>query len=179
MNAVPLMLGLLGCLLLSLLLWRWERRARRGMGLQGLDLVASDDSGAPVPTLRSEGVGLIGRPDHLARVGRAYVPVEVKPGATRLRDSHVLQLGAQCLLVEHTYGRRPPYGVAVLADGRREIVPYADALERRVLDTLSEMRLHLLAESAPQDAGSLAKCNACGFGGTCPSSKARRGRRGK
>lgn len=172
MSAPLLWLLVAACVLLAVLLWRWERRMRTSLGLQGLGLVASDDSRIPTDTLFCAPLGLVGRPDHVVEVGGAYVPVEVKPSARVLRQSHTLQLAAQCLLVQYVHGERPPYGIAVLAEGRREIVPYSQELEHKVLDSLRDMRLSLLAEMPPGDTGSAAKCRGCSFGGSCPASRA-------
>jgi CRISPR-associated exonuclease Cas4 len=104
------------------LLTRWTRSRRRALGITEGKIVSADDSVIRAPTLRSERLGLVGRCDHLLRVGDADVPVEGKPSARRLQQSHILQVGALCLLVQDVYGARPPYGVVVLADGSREPV---------------------------------------------------------
>ncbi len=74
-----------------------------------------------------------------------------------------MQLATQCILVEEVYGRRPPYGVLVLAGGVQERVPFTPALEQRVLETVVEMRelLQLGAEPGPEWVGP--KCQGCGF----------------
>src|SRR5687768_16125792 len=84
-------------------------RRRRRLGLERGTIVAADDARLPVPTLRSDRLGLVGRPDHLVRSRGYVIPVEQKPSARRVHDSHVLQLAAQCLLVQERYGVRPPY----------------------------------------------------------------------
>ena len=53
----------------------------------------------------------------MLRLGNALIPVEQKPSARRLQPSHILQVAAQCLLVEEAYGVRPPYGVVALSGG--------------------------------------------------------------
>ena len=102
----------------ALLTW-WSRRQRARLGLDGGVIISADDSALGAPTLRSERLGLVGRCDQLLELDGAYVPVEHKPRARRLQPSHILQVGALCLLVREVYGVRPPYGVVVLADGRR------------------------------------------------------------
>src|SRR5688500_8591495 len=64
-------------------------------------------------TLISHKHHLKGRPDLLIKQGNGIIPVEVKTGKTPTRpyDSHVMQLIAYCVLVEETYGARPPYGI--------------------------------------------------------------------
>jgi CRISPR-associated exonuclease Cas4 len=127
--------------------------------------VSADDSLIRAPTLRSERLGLVGRCDHLLRVGDAYVPVEQKPTARRLQPSHILQVGALCLLVQDVYGVRPPYGVVVLADGSQERVTFSEELERGVVRTMAEMRRILATGAPPGPRWVGAKCHACGY---CP-----------
>lgn len=105
-----------------LLLARWSRVRRGAIGLGDGDIISTDDSIVHAPTLRSELLGLVGRCDHLLKVNGAYVPVEQKPTAHRLQQSQVLHVGVLCLLVQDTYGVRPPYGIVVLAGGHREQV---------------------------------------------------------
>lgn len=131
-----------------LVLVRWSRDRRVSLGLDTGVIVSADDSMIRAPTLCSERLGLVGRCDHLLRVEGAYVPVEQKPRARRLQQSHILQVGALCLLIQDIYGVRPPYGVVVLAGGRRERVTFTDSLERGVLNTMAEMR-RMLASGEP------------------------------
>ena len=95
------------------LLGRLQARRRTRLGLTHATVVAADDSQLGSPTLRSDRLRLIGRPDHLARVGRHIIPVEQKPSARRVHDSQVMQLAALCLLVNGAYGVRPPCAVRV------------------------------------------------------------------
>jgi CRISPR-associated exonuclease Cas4 len=144
-----------------------ERRSRASLGLGMGTIVAADDSRLGMPTLRSERLGLAGRPDHLLRSGGVLIPVEHKPRARRVQPSHVMQPAAQCLLVQEVYGVRPPYGLLVLAGGVREQVPFTPALERRLLETMAEMR-QLLASNVERGPRWVApKCQACGFFSTC------------
>jgi CRISPR-associated exonuclease Cas4 len=162
-----LVLLLITTLLLYAYLSRWSRRERAEVGLNHETVESTDDSAIPMPTLRSERYGLVGRPDQLVRVGQALVPVEQKPRARRLQPSHLLQVAAQCLLVQETYGVRPPYGLVVLAGGSRQRVEFSPALEQRLLNTMAQMRALLSAGTAPEPCWVSAKCRACGFCETC------------
>jgi len=113
----------------------WLQTGRRAkLGLTNAAVVAADDSEIGVPTLRSDRLGLVGRPDQLVRIDRKIIPVEQKPGARRVHDSHVMQLAAQCMLVTDVYGVRPPYGLLVLVNGVQRQVPFTRDLEKRVLE---------------------------------------------
>jgi CRISPR-associated exonuclease Cas4 len=130
-------------------------------------VVAADDTQLGGVTLRSERHGLVGRPDHLLRVGNMLIPVEQKPGARRLQPSHVMQVAAQCLLVEEVYEMRPPYGLVVLAGGIRAPVAFTPSLERRLLATMAEMRELLREGTEPGPRWVAPKCQACGFRNSC------------
>jgi CRISPR-associated exonuclease Cas4 len=164
-NLVVAVLGL--ALLLFVLLSMWAGRERQTLGLEQGTIVAADDARLAMPTLRSDRLGLIGRPDHLLSFGHALIPVEQKPNARRAQRSHTLQLAAQCLLVQEVYGIRPPYGLLVLAKGVQERVPFTPALEARLLDTMGRMRDLLAADAAPGPPWVAPKCRACGFHDTC------------
>jgi len=101
------------------------------------------------------------------------IPVEHKPRARRLQDSHILQVAAQCLLVEQAYGVRPTHGLVVLAGGMQERVDFTSALEQRLLDTMAEMRAFLREDAEPGPLWVARKCRACGFRETCWTSDAR------
>jgi CRISPR-associated exonuclease Cas4 len=103
----------------------------------------------------------------LVRSGDALIPVEQKPSARRIQPSHVMQVAAQCLLVEEVYGVRPPFGIVVLADGIREKVPFTPKLERRLLQTMADMRDLIATETEPGPRWVAPKCRACSFVETC------------
>jgi CRISPR-associated protein Cas4 len=167
MSAELLVLALVLTAAAYILLVRWTRRRRRALGIGEGTIVSADDSLIRAPTLRSARLGLVGRCDHLLRVGNAYVPVEQKPSARRLQQSHMLQMGALCLLVHDVYGVRPPYGVVVLADGSQARVTFSKELERGVVRTMGEMRRMLAAGEPPGPRWVAAKCRACGYHPVC------------
>jgi CRISPR-associated exonuclease Cas4 len=146
---------------------RWSRNRRRVFGIAEGKIVSADDSLVRAPTLRSERLGLVGRCDHLLRVTDAYFPLEQKPSARRLQQSHILQVGALCLLVQDVYGVRPPYGVVVLADGSQARVTFSEELERGVVRTMAEMRRILATGEPPGPRWVGAKCRACGYHPVC------------
>lgn len=146
---VVLVVLLILCALLVAWLNAWRRSERATLGLAQEAIIATDDSASPTATLYSGRYRLVGRPDQLVRAGRMVIPVEHKPRARRLQDSHVLQVAAQCLLVEDVYGVRPTHGLVLLADGARERVEFTRALEQRLLATMAEMRAFLCEDAEP------------------------------
>jgi CRISPR-associated protein Cas4 len=154
-------------LLLYVLVSQAALRARSALGLTDGSVIAADDSRPGSPALRSERLGLVGRPDHLLRIGDVIIPVEQKPRATRAQPSHVMQVAAQCALVQEAYGVRPPYGVLVLAGGVQQRIPFTSALECRLLETMAEMRALLADEMEPGRIWVPRKCQPCGYRETC------------
>ena len=167
MSAEILLLCLVLAVAAYVLLARWARNRRRALSIADGVVVSADDSLIRAPTLRSARLGLVGRCDHLLRVGGAYVPVEQKPSARRLQQSHILQVGALCLLVQEDYGGPPPDGVVVLADGSQERVVFTEELERGVVRTMAEMRRILASCEPPGPRWVGAKCRACGYFPVC------------
>ena len=146
----------------------WVQTGRRTkLGLTNAAVVAADDSEIGVPTLRSDRLGLVGRPDHLVRIDRKIIPVEQKPRARRVHDSHVMQLAAQCMLVTEVVRRTA--AVRPLGPGEwvQQQVPFTRALEKRVLETMARMRVVLEAGTQPGPRWMGSRCRACGFFETC------------
>jgi hypothetical protein len=125
-------------------LGRRARRLRHELGVEEAGLsarvVAADDSQLGSLTLRADRVGLVARPDHLVQIGGGIViPIEQKPRAQRLYQSHLLELGAQLVVVEERFGPRPPYGGVVLAGGRSEHVTFDRNLQLAVEEAVGAM----------------------------------------
>jgi hypothetical protein len=86
---------------------------------------------------------LTGKPDYLVEHGNQVIPVEVKSRRAPQSpyDSHIYQLAAYCLLVEHAFGIRPSQGFIHYADRTFEI-EYTHALEASIKGIIQEMRGH-------------------------------------
>jgi CRISPR-associated exonuclease Cas4 len=78
-----------------------------------------------------------------------------------------MQIVAQCLLVEETYGVRPPFGIVVLAGGTHAKVSFTPDLERRLLKTMADMRELVASQAEPGPRWIAPKCQACSFFQTC------------
>ena len=154
-------------LLLYLAVGRLLRQERVSVGLHGGRIIAADDSRLRSPTLRSSRLGLVGRPDHLLQFDRVVIPVEQKPHARRVQPSHVMQVAAQCALVQEAYSVRPPYGLLVLAGGVQKRIHFTPALEQQLVHTMAEMRALLANDVEPGPTWVAPKCHACGFHDTC------------
>lgn len=112
--------------------------------------------------------GLTGRPDYLVQEAETLIPVEVKSGRAPSipHDSHVFQLAAYCLLVERTYGARPPYGILRYRD-RTFSIDYTPALEQELLQLLDTIRLQDRRGEADRSHNEPARCARCGYRAIC------------
>jgi len=118
--------------------------------------------------LYDAGIGLTGRPDYLIKKGDQIIPAEVKSSwAPRSPyDSHILQLAAYCVLVESTYGQRPPYGL-LRYKNRTFKIKFTSDLEERVLEKIDVIRKQKNKEDAPRSHNQLNRCARCGYRNIC------------
>ncbi len=157
-----------------ILLWQSARR-RRATGLPGGRLIYTDTgawSKVEKPLFAAD-IGLTGKPDYLVQSGDRIIPVEVKSGRTpdAPYDSHIFQVACYCLLVDKTYGRRPPYGLLHYPQ-RDFAVDYTPELEAALLDQLAEMRRDETRSDVARSHQTVARCHGCGFRRVCDQSLA-------
>lgn len=119
---------------------------------------------------------LTGRPDYLVEGSKGVIPVEVKsgPAPEQPHYSHILQLGAYCLLVEEQEGRAPVYGI-LKYDDRAFEVDYTRTLRAELLKTLVAIRQGLQDPRASRRGpkrshGEPARCQGCGYRDRCDQS---------
>lgn len=162
MNAIVFLLLILG---LALLFLSW--RLRQESGLPAGDVTYSDADAVAQP-LVSQRYGLVGKPDYIVLHDGVPIPVEVKPNRTADEpyESDVLQVAAYCLLIEETNAKTPPFGVLRYRDATHQI-DYTPLLRGRLLRTLEDMRAALDADDVARSHQSAARCEACGFRGSC------------
>ena len=157
-----------------LLFWLGGRgRARSGLPQGRVVYTDTGGWGRLERPLFSREFQLTGKPDYLVADGPDVIPVEVKsgraPGAPY--DAHIFQLASYCLLVERTYGVRPPFGILHYAD-REYAIDYTPELEFALMDLLAEVRrdeTRAQGERSHQQAG---RCAACGYRAVCDQSLA-------
>ena len=165
-----LYLSLFLLLLALFLLWRSSRQ-QKDAGLPGGRVIYTDTRawGAPLEQpLFSKELGLTGKPDYLVEQKGGIIPVEVKSGRAPESpyDSHIYQLAAYCLLVEKTYGKRPPYGI-IHYPSRAFAVDYTPALESSLLDLLADIRRDETRAEVNCSHAEPARCRKCGFRNVC------------
>lgn len=165
------MLLLIIFLFLSGLLLLWiARQDRKASGLPAGRVIYVDTSawGKVETPLYDPELRLAGKPDYLVAQGEAIIPVEVKrtqaPEAPY--PAHILQLAAYCRLVQVAYGKRPAYGILHYPT-RTFAIDYTPALERTLLDQLSELRAREQQTEVDRSHQSQARCQACGYRAVC------------
>lgn len=157
-------------LLIALLLFWQSAKQRKSAGLPGGRIIYTDTRGwgKLEKPLYDPDLGLTGKPDYLVEQEEKIIPVEVKSGrpAEAPYDSHIFQLAAYCLLVERSYGQRPPYGI-IHYSSRDFAVDYTQELESALLDLLTEMQHSGQRREVPRSHSEAQRCLKCGFRNTC------------
>ncbi len=150
-------------LLLSLIL-------RRRTGLPEGRIVYADPGmwGKVEKPLYDSALGLTGKPDYLVKNHNQVIPVEVKSmwAPREPYDSHRLQLGAYCLLVERSLGQRPPYGLLRYRN-RTFRIPYTTSFEDEVIGILEDIRDHKDMEEVCRSHEHPNRCARCGYRNRC------------
>lgn len=131
--------------------------------------LAYSDLDKPAETLRSAKYDLTGRPDYIVRRGGHFIPVEVKTGRTPTtpHESHLMQLGVYCLLVEEKYGARPPTCVLQYPERSFEVA-FTDEFRDKVLETTLKMRLAEMTGNVHRTHNQPGKCRGCSRRDACP-----------
>ncbi len=167
-----LYLAILVFLLAVLFFWQ-SGRQRSQAGLPGGRVIYTDTRawGEVEKPLFYNDLGLTGKPDYLVEKHGLIIPVEVKSGRTPEApyDSHIFQVAAYCLLVEKTFGKRPPYGI-IHYPGRDFAVDYTPELESALLDELADMRRDEMRTNVGRSHEDAARCKKCGFRKVCDQS---------
>jgi CRISPR-associated exonuclease Cas4 len=169
-----LYLALFLIVLAFLFFWQ-SNRQRKAAGLPGGRVIYTDTRGWSKleKPLFYAALELTGKPDYLVEQNGRIIPVEVKSGRAPEApyDSHIYQLASYCLLVEKTYGKRPPYGIVHYND-RDFSVDYTPELEQSLLELLTEMKRDGLRKEIPRSHEQASRCRRCGFRSVCDQSLA-------
>jgi CRISPR-associated exonuclease Cas4 len=158
--------GWIAAAVVGLLLGLWLVLAGHGMrrrrGLGGGNTVSLDRM-----TLTSRRLGLTGRPDRLIKTEGTIIVEEWKSART-LRPWHRAQMAVYFLLVEAELRVRPPHGVVVLGDGKRERIDNTDELRAWVLELAGQIRAARAAVDQPITVNPVpGQCRPCGMLGHC------------
>ncbi len=157
-------------LLLAFVLFFISGRQSRAAGLPGGRIIYTDTRawGEVEKPLFDKDLDLTGKPDYLIERNGKIIPVEVKTGRVPEApyDSHIFQVAAYCLLVQKTYGKRPPYGI-IHYPSRDFAVDYTSDLENALLDLIAEMRIDGHRSAVKRSHEDEHRCRRCGFREVC------------
>ena len=144
---------------------RMARQIRVKRSIQGE--IKYVDNGKP-SMLRSENLGLQGRPDYILEIEGEMVPVELKSGRTPKGPlfSHILQVAAYCILLEED-GERVTHGILRYEEAEHEI-EYNQDLRAMVLSKLEEMRALKRSGDVHRNHHRPGKCRSCSRREGCP-----------
>ncbi len=160
----------LTALALALVLLFISRLIKNASGMPEGKIVYADPGlwGKPEKPFYDSALGLTGKPDYLIKQGGAIVPVEVKSmwAPREPYDSHVLQLGAYCLLTERHFGQRPDHGLLCYRN-RTFKIPFSSTLEDEVLETIQAIRSHKELDDICRSHDQPNRCARCGFREHC------------
>lgn len=157
-------------LVVTVILFILASRQRRQAGIPAGRVIYTDASqwGKVEKPLYDPELRLTGKPDYLVRQGRQVIPVEVKSGRAPQvpYDSHIYQLAAYCLLVDHEYGTRPTHGILHYSN-RTFAIDFTAELEESIQATIREMQgrtSHSHVDRSHQDGK---RCLHCGYRSVC------------
>ena len=136
------------------------------------DIETPDGLTRETPVLKSAKFNLAGRPDYLIKDKEQRIPVEVKTGRRPKAPffSHVLQIGAYCLLSEETFGVKPSHGqIRYGFENEPHEVKWDSDLKGLVNEKLEEMNDILKGKmEAHRNHKRDGKCNNCSRRKGCP-----------
>jgi CRISPR-associated exonuclease Cas4 len=157
-------------LLIAIVLFFISGRQRRRAGLPGGRVIYTDTRAwsAVEKPLFDAHLGLTGRPDYLVEQNGKLIPVEVKTGRTPEApyDAHIFQVAVYCLLVQKTYGKRPPHGI-IHYPGRDFAVDYTPELESALLDLLATIHRDEHRSNVERSHEDEQRCRCCGYRHAC------------
>lgn len=143
---------------------------RRSTGVPEGKIVYADPGlwGKAEKPLYDGTLGLTGKPDYLVKKNGLTIPVEVKSmwAPPSPYDSHRLQLGAYCLLVDRSMGKRPPYGLLRYRN-RTFKIPFTSSFEEEVVEILDEIRDHKDMVDVCRSHNHPNRCARCGYRDRC------------
>ena len=124
------------------------------------------------PVLKSRKYNLAGRPDYMIKEKEDHIPVEVKTGRRPKAPffSHVLQIGAYCLLSEETFQKSPSHGqIRYGFENKPHHVEWEPKLKTLVIEKIEEMNDILDGKmEAHRNHKRAGKCNNCSRRKGCP-----------
>ncbi len=164
-------------LLLSVLLFLLAAKSRKKTGIPAGELFYQDLSGQPFfgGALRSDRLGISGKPDCLIRTADGIVPVELKksnkpPARGEVYPNHLIQALAYCALVEDQLKERVPYALVIYSGHQVRRVNFTDNRREWLLRTVREVELARERLTANRNHDHRGRCAGCGVRSHCDQS---------
>jgi CRISPR-associated exonuclease Cas4 len=160
-------------LLLGLVLFVIAARQKRQAGIPSGRVIYTDTKswGKVEKPLFDPDLRLTGKPDYLVEHGNQIIPVEVKSRSAPPApfDSHIYQLAAYCLLVEHQYAIRPSYGI-IHYRNRSFAIDFTHTLDDAIRRTIREMQEKTTRSQVNRSHENPLSCQHCGYRSICDQS---------
>jgi CRISPR-associated exonuclease Cas4 len=136
-----------------------------------VEVLGESERSARSVHVRHQGLGLVGVVDLLERDPmQGLIPVETKAGRLKGQEpwaNDVLQIAAQALCVEDTYGEKVRYGMIYYAGSRRRVlVELGESVKAEVGEAAADMRRILGGERHPKAVYGR-KCEGCSLYELC------------
>jgi CRISPR-associated exonuclease Cas4 len=162
---------------LALVLFLLAVRSRKKTGILAGEVFYQDLPGQPFfgELLRSNALGISGKPDCLIRTAGGTVPVELKnsskpPPRGEVCPNHMIQALAYCALVEDQIRERVPYALVIYAGQQVRKVEFTDSRRQWLLATIEEVERARMQKEANRNHNHRGRCTRCGVRFQCDQS---------
>jgi CRISPR-associated exonuclease Cas4 len=159
---------------LALILFLLAARSRKKTGIPAGEVFFQDLPGQPFfgEPLRSDALGISGKPDCLVRTTDGTVPVELKnsskpPARGEVYANHMIQALAYCALVEDQMKVHVPYALVIYAGQQIRKVPFTDERRQWLLKTIHEVEVARGRLTANRNHEHRGRCVGCGVRSNC------------
>jgi len=159
---------------LALVLFLLATRSRKRIGIPAGAVFYQDLPGQPFfgEPLRSDTLGISGKPDCLVRTADGTVPVELKnsnrpPARGGVYANHMIQALAYCALVEDQMKVRVPYALVIYAGQQVRKVEFTEERRNWLLQTIREVELACARMTANRSHDHRGRCAGCGVRSQC------------
>ena len=160
--------------LLALVLFVLAARSRKRTGIPAGEVFYQDLPGQPFfgEPLRSDTLGISGKPDCLVRTTNGTVPVELKnssrpPARGGVYANHMVQALAYCALVQDQMRVRVPYALVIYAGQQVRKVEFTDRRRQWLLQTIHEVEAARARLTANRNHDHRGRCAGCGVRSQC------------
>lgn len=161
-------------LVLALLLFLLAARSRKKTGIPAGEVLYQDLAGQPFfgEPLRSDRLGISGKPDCLIRTADGTVPVELKksskpPARGEVYPNHMIQALAYCALVEDQMKERVPYALVIYAGQQVRRVDFTDNRREWLVRAVHEVEFARERLTANRNHDHRGRCAGCGVRSQC------------